>query len=1192
MFSPLQAVVVALAAFAPSAAAQDWHTPYAGGGGIWRKRSAVDITNLSTHEIAGRPLAITVGTKPGEIALAGANAKDIRVCSATGVEYLFAVIGPDKQPLHEGVVRDGAKLYVPAELKPGASARYYVYFDNPSAWTVPDYLAETAEEWSNGFEGPTQWKMDGATITTEDAHSGKKSAKLAATGGNTEGPESTFLTISKQKVSTLSFWYKTRITAGIWWALIMHFDASGLPTVQDGLGHRAPLSVKTDSGGWKRFETTFGLKGSGAQVILPENTAKVKIRFNYWSPDGVNNGDAYVDDVVVEEKKSSAAGIGDDDRKREISFTTGPVENVQLKEAGATAAWADGAEPYRVPIEIRNYGEAINNLFASVNYTRINTLMQFRVAQSSLKLTDSAGAAIPHAAMENDVLFSAAIPASTAARYYLYFSTDAAAKGGPAVSYTDLLADKANLVTNPDFEAGDDVPEGWAPSSEVRNVEGKLTYDKNSPIKYALESPGLFGKRCVKMIAPAGVPLQWCGWRQIVKNVKPNTKYVYSGWVRAGEIKDGDVRLHGHFKNAAGRSFAFFSTPPAGTVGTMEQAMTISKGKWERLSTVVQTPPECAAIELHLTMHAHGTVWHDGILLAETKDAVAGPIEGSQMKEDLVVWQANPIAKVFKDSVPLTVQGEFRIASARNEREGLHLALRSKRDIGNVTVGVVAPSAEGGEKLDDIGIDRVDFVPVDFPMGYGNFTHPPYQRTIPTHKDNDGWEGLWPDPLIPHRKPLALTANTTQPFVITFAIPKGKKAGDYAGKVVIEADGAVVKTMPLTVTVWDFTLPDEAHVGAMFDLRSGPGWSAFPPHLMRNACKVYAEHRACIDMIRPEPKFTYGNGNATVDTTDYDKMAQYCFDELHMRVCYLPQIFYAFGWGFPPADFLGHKAFTPEYKDAYQKCLQAFWAHLKSKGWERHYSLYISDEPHFESKETRAMIVEQMQKLCAMIHEAVPEMRIYSSTWKYEHEWDGYLNHWGAGFYGCFAVEDMVRRQKAGDRFWFTTDGTFCLDTPYSSLERLYPYYCFKYSVEAYEFWGGTWWTYDPFRYGWHTSLPHTFTANDKQTQMIRYPNGDGYFLYPGWLIGEEGFLSSVRFEQVRDGVEDFEYLYLLNERIEHAKKKGKNTASAETALAKARSLVSIPNNGTRRSTEILKDPDVVMAVRAELAREIANLGE
>jgi hypothetical protein len=329
-----------------------------------------------------------------------------------------------------------------------------------------------------------------------------------------------------------------------------------------------------------------------------------------------------------------------------------------------------------------------------------------------------------------------------------------------------------------------------------------------------------------------------------------------------------------------------------------------------------------------------------------------------------------------------------------------------------------------------------------------------------------------------------------------------------------------------------------------------------------------------------------------MDTTEFDAMARYCFDELHMQVCYLPHIFYAFGWGFPPRDFLGRKAFTPEYKEAYQACLKAFWEHLKKNGWADRYTLYISDEPHFDSKEVRAMVVEQMQKLCTMIHEAVPEMKIYSSTWRYEHEWDGFINHWGVGFYGCFPVEDMQRRQKAGDHFWFTTDGTFCLDTPYSSVERLYPYYCFKYNVTAYEFWGGTWWTYDPFKYGWHTSLPHTFTTNDKVQQMVRYPNGDGYFLYPGWLIGEEGFLSSVRFEQVRDGIEDFEYLHLLQERVAQAKKQGKDTAAAEATLEQARALVSIPNKGSRRSTEILKDPETVMAVRETLAREIVKLGE
>ena len=48
----------------------------------------------------------------------------------------------------------------------------------------------------------------------------------------------------------------------------------------------------------------------------------------------------------------------------------------------------------------------------------------------------------------------------------------------------------------------------------------------------------------------------------------------------------------------------------------------------------------------------------------------------------------------------------------------------------------------------------------------------------------------------------------------------------------------------------------------------------------------------------------------------------------------------------------------------------------------------------------------------------------------------------------------------------------------------------------------------------------------------IRYPNGDGFLLYPGKPIGHEGPVSSIRLEQAREGVEDYEYLVMLRARV------------------------------------------------------------
>ncbi len=223
-----------------------------------------------------------------------------------------------------------------------------------------------------------------------------------------------------------------------------------------------------------------------------------------------------------------------------------------------------------------------------------------------------------------------------------------------------------------------------------------------------------------------------------------------------------------------------------------------------------------------------------------------------------------------------------------------------------------------------------------------------------------------------------------------------------------------------------------------------------------------------------------------------------------------------------------------------------------------------------------------------MIHQVDPQIPIYASTWRHVPEWDGYLNVWGLGHYGIVAPEKMAELRAAGDRIWFTTDGQMCIDTPYAAVERLLPHYCFHYDVEAYEFWGATWLTHDPYRYGWHAYIHQSDQPGD--SYWIRYPNGDGFLIYPGAPVGYEGLVSSIRLEQARAGMEDYEYLFRLRQLITEARSAGRDVTAAEHALQRASELVEIPNAGGRYSSRLLPDPDQLEAVRNRLAQAIEAL--
>ena len=495
----------------------------------------------------------------------------------------------------------------------------------------------------------------------------------------------------------------------------------------------------------------------------------------------------------------------------------------------------------------------------------------------------------------------------------------------------------------------------------------------------------------------------------------------------------------------------------------------------------------------------------------------------------------------------------------------------------------------------------VGYVPIDHTTNYYNVTTPAYYRKYPTTPgSSDGWAGMWPDPLLP-RDTFDLKADTTQPVWLTVSVPKDAAPGDYTGRARFVAGGKTLTETPFMVHVWDFGLPDELHTAAIYDAGLGDRWQIAgqtAEQTRRQFWKFLADHRVCPDRVYPEPVLRYENGKVISDFTQYDEAAAYYFDVLHLPHSYTPSVFYMFGWGFPPPEKFGEKPYEgaypydnvdrsklrPEFKTAVQACLKVYWEHMKAKGWANKVVFYMSDEPFY----SQAATIAQMKALCQMVKEVDPAIPMYSSTWGHVPEWDGYLNLWGIGHFGDVPAAKIKEIRDSGVRIRYTTDGQMCMDTPYLAIERLLPHYCFKYNVEAYEFWGCAWLTYDPYRYGWHSYIYQSDAPG--KSYYVRYPNGDGYIAYPGAPIGNPGPVPSIRMEMAREGVEDYEYLYLLRDLVAKAKAAGKDASVGVKALQAADSLVDMPSAGGRYSTKILPDPDQVFRVKEKVAKAIESL--
>lgn len=1186
-------------------AAPAWHQAlYLGNDGYWRQRVPIVVTNPGPAAQAGLPVAIPVGAADGQVPLVGVPADGIRLCTESGTEFLWALTAPDGQPVRRGPVPVGSTLYVPADCPAGGQATLYLYFDNPAAWAVADFLVPARGLRNGGLEdgsgeAPAEWHHDSNDEThrtfwaAENPHTGKKCLKTVVADGAAE----TWIATRQRDIHIvgggkyrLQAWVKAENVKGFagWYIHVGN--------AQNSMIISPMLNAGPGTYDWKELSAEFT---APADADLADVGTVLR-----------GTGTAWFDDVRLSLLDATVQAV---------SARALPPERIPLlQDLGADAPWPAGNAgkdwDFRFPVHVMNLGaQASGNGFIAVDIAGALARLNRRIDPEALQVMDGTQVLESHR-LGDLVLFRRPVEAQTRRTLHVYFRAGAprravaeqpgvrqyaanpalpggetreAVKGIALGEYARLLDSPLNLVRNPSFEQGDALPEGWPGGAEGERPAGTTM---------GLATPGLFGQHCLRMVIPAESKRAWTGWRQDVP-VLPEKSYLFAAWLKCADLA-GSLQLHAHYRNAQGdlcKDLQFTSAGPA-ISGTTD---------WTLISGVFTMPPDIGTFQLHLTMLATGTAEHDGVILAEVSSARLGALQ-ARMPATVsgpVAWPVNAVVKVFRDDTPPATVPAARITAARGEREPLQIALRSPQALGPVGVAVEMPVSAAGARLSEVTVGVVGYVPIDHKTSYYSSKSPAWHRKFPTGAGGcDGWAGWWPDPILP-RQGFELAADSTQPVWITVAVPKDATPGDYTGKVRFSAAGKDVAEVPFSVHVWDFALPDAMHLKAIYDCRqSGARWQVpgqTPEQTRQAFWRFMAEHRVCPDTIRPEPVIRYEDGQVVADFSGFDKAAAYYFDELKLPHAYTPWFFYGFGWGHPPAERFGQAPYAgkypyegadrrvlrPEYKTAYQACLKAYWEHLKAKGWEKKCVLYISDEPY----DSQPHIREQMKALCEMIHEVDPAIPVYCSTWHHQPEWDGHLNVWGVGHYGIVPVEKLNQLQQGGARIWWTTDGQMCTDTPYCAVERLLPHYCFKYGAEAYEFWGIDWLTYDPYEFGWHAYIHQS--GQPGESFYVRYPNGDGFLAYPGAPIGHPGPVTSVRLEQAREGCEDYEYLYLLRAGIAATKTAGRDATAAAQALAAAQELVAIPNAGGRYSTRILPDPDAVLAVKERVAAALEALG-
>jgi putative cell wall-binding protein/3',5'-cyclic AMP phosphodiesterase CpdA/chitodextrinase len=519
------------------------------------------------------------------------------------------------------------------------------------------------------------------------------------------------------------------------------------------------------------------------------------------------------------------------------------------------------------------------------------------------------------------------------------------------------------------------------------------------------------------------------------------------------------------------------------------------------------------------------------------------PIDPGQPGGDdksYAMWVPTNCEKILKDQdAPKDANTKLNIEAAKNEYEGGQVILKAvDKELTNVSANVTDLTF-GDSKIpaDQISIYRQHYIHV----------------TEPTTDLNPGW---YPDALIPltgSNSTFTVEKGKNQGIWITVHVPKGTTAGVYEGKLNIKGNG-IDESIPIKMTVRDFELTDESHSKTAFAT-----WWGHIPYGHPNAPKGSKEY---MDLIKNYYSFfldyRISSTYLPVDDSDVDKFVEEA--EPYIKD---PRV----------------TAYSiPYYSDATKTA--GLVKKLKEKDLLDKGYFYIIDEPGPDQFAHINDVGKTIKGFDKDVKHLVT-MDINDAVKGSVNLWCSILTSW-VGEYPQLARE----YQNQGDSVWWYT----CVNPkkPFPSYHiddyltgaRMLSWMQKSYNVEGNLYWATN--IYQKY------DLEKGYIPRDIWNDPKAFPgaNGDGYLVYPGTDYGINGPIGTIRLEAIRDGNEDYEYLWTLEKEMKEAANSlgiEYNTEEAmKTYFDRLFKSVKSYNN----------DPENLLEVRREVAQDIVNLNK
>ena len=501
------------------------------------------------------------------------------------------------------------------------------------------------------------------------------------------------------------------------------------------------------------------------------------------------------------------------------------------------------------------------------------------------------------------------------------------------------------------------------------------------------------------------------------------------------------------------------------------------------------------------------------------------------VKENVTVSFASDGIRYTQDIPPVIVKKTNWLATGwKNEKIHTQLVVFSKRNINDLKISVSDLLNNEGNIIskDNISTGFVQYVMTDeFKDGCG-------------HRKAENFDSsMVADIINTNLNSINVEKNTTQPVWLTISIPETAYTGNYNGTIKVFADkeydlkislNVIDRTLP-SPKDWSFQLDYWQHPAAIARVHNLKLWSDEHFEQMRKYYTMLANagQKIITAAIVDEPwgHQTYDDfpgliqwtkkkdGTWHYDYSLFDKYIDFVMScGIKERINCYSMVPWKIAFKYYDEKFEKDTVFkeaigTPAYNKYWGTMLKNFTKHLKEKGWFEITTIAMDERP-----------MKAIKSVIALLKTIDPNWKV-SLAGDYHPEIEEDIFDYCVASRWTFPNEVLTKRKQQGKTStWYTCctekyPNEFTFSAPDEAVWT--GWYTAATEMDGFLRWAYNSWTKDPL----------------KDSRFITWPAGDTYQVYPGPL-------TSIRFEKLIEGVQDFEKINILREEYKTNNQKAK----------------------------------------------------